>query len=88
MILVMSVNPGFGGQEFIPETIGKLNDVRKLVTETGRDIDIEVDGGITLSNVKEIIDAGANVIVSGSSVFKDSIPDNVKNFEKILHNNG
>ena len=88
MILVMSVNPGFVGQEFIPETIGKLNDVRKLVTETGRDIDIEVDGGITLSNVKEIIDAGANVIVSGSSVFKDSIPDNVKNFEKILHNNG
>lgn len=85
MILIMSVNPGFGGQEFIPETLEKLKDMRKLVTESGKDIDIEVDGGITLSNVKEILDAGANVIVSGSSVFKDDIPANVKAFEAILH---
>ena len=88
MILVMSVNPGFGGQEFIPETIGKLRDVKKLVAESGRDIDIEVDGGITLDNVADIIEAGANVIVSGSSVFKNSIPANVTEFEKILHRNG
>jgi ribulose-phosphate 3-epimerase len=85
MILVMSVNPGFGGQEFIPETIKKLNDVRELVKMSGRDIDIEVDGGITLENVKSIVDAGANVIVSGSSVFKNDIASNVREFEKILH---
>ena len=85
MILVMSVNPGFGGQEFIPETLKKLNDVRELVRSSGRDIDIEVDGGITLDNVKMIVDAGANVIVSGSSVFKDDIASNVREFEKILH---
>lgn len=85
MILVMSVNPGFGGQEFIPETIKKLNDVRELVKMSGRDIDIEVDGGITLENVKSIVDAGANVIVSGSSVFKNDITSNVREFEKILH---
>lgn len=85
MILVMSVNPGFGGQEFIPETLGKLSDVKKLVKESGRDIDIEVDGGITLNNVETILNVGANVIVSGSSVFKGSISENVKAFQKILH---
>ena len=85
MILVMSVNPGFGGQEFIPETLGKLSDVRKMVEESGRNIDIEVDGGITLNNVETILNAGANVIVSGSSVFKGSITENVKAFRKILH---
>ena len=86
MILVMSVNPGFGGQKFIPETLQKLNDVKKRVLESGKSIDIEVDGGITLENVRQIVDAGANVIVSGSSVFKGSISDNVKAFSKILHN--
>ena len=85
MILVMSVNPGFGGQEFIPETLGKLSDVKKLVEASGRAIDIEVDGGITLNNVETILNAGANVIVSGSSVFKGSIGENVKAFQKILH---
>ncbi|MBR4815923.1 MAG: ribulose-phosphate 3-epimerase [Lachnospiraceae bacterium] len=84
MILVMSVNPGFGGQEFIPETLGKLKEVRKLVTESGRSIDIEVDGGITLDNVSEILNAGANVIVSGSSVFKGNIAENVAGFLKIM----
>ncbi|MBR4343821.1 MAG: ribulose-phosphate 3-epimerase [Lachnospiraceae bacterium] len=84
MILVMSVNPGFGGQKFIPETITKLNDVKKLVESSGRDIDIEVDGGITLENVDMILKAGANVIVSGSSVFKDDISSNVKAFRSIL----
>ena len=84
MILVMSVNPGFGGQEFIPETLDKLREVRKLVKESGRDIDIEVDGGITLDNVSEILNAGANVIVSGSSVFKGNIAENVAGFLKIM----
>ena len=84
MILVMSVNPGFGGQEFIPETLDKLREVRKLVKESGRAIDIEVDGGITLDNVSEILNAGANVIVSGSSVFKGNIAENVAGFLKIM----
>ena len=84
MILVMSVNPGFGGQEFIPETLDKLKEVRKLVKESGRAIDIEVDGGITLDNVSEILNAGANVIVSGSSVFKGNIAENVAGFLKIM----
>ena len=84
MILVMSVNPGFGGQKFIPETLDKLREVRKIVKESGRDIDIEVDGGITLDNVSEILGAGANVIVSGSSVFKGNIADNVAGFLKIM----
>ncbi len=85
MILVMSVNPGFGGQEFIPETLEKLKDVKNMVKASGRDIDIEVDGGITLKNVDTILKAGANVIVSGSSVFRGNITDNVKNFLEILH---
>ena len=85
MILVMSVNPGFGGQEFIPETLKKLSDVKNMVANSGRNIDIEVDGGVTLKNVAEILNAGANVIVSGSSVFKNDILENVKEFEKILH---
>ena len=85
MILVMSVNPGFGGQEFIPETLEKLKDVKDMVKASGRDIDIEVDGGITLKNVDTILKAGANVIVSGSSVFRGNITDNVKSFLEILH---
>lgn len=85
MILVMSVNPGFGGQEFIPETLEKLKDVKNMVKASGRDIDIEVDGGITPKNVDTILKAGANVIVSGSSVFRGNITDNVKNFLEILH---
>ena len=85
MILVMSVNPGFGGQDFIPETLEKLKDVKNMVKASGRDIDIEVDGGITLKNVDTILKAGANVIVSGSSVFRGNITDNVKNFLEILH---
>jgi len=84
MILVMSVNPGFGGQQFIPETLEKLRDVRRQVEQSGRNIDIEVDGGITLDNVAEILKAGANVIVSGSSVFKGDIAGNIAEFLKIL----
>ena len=84
MILVMSVNPGFGGQKYIPETMGKLADVKKLVQMSGRNIDIEVDGGVTLENVESILKAGANVIVSGSSVFKGDIKGNVEEFIKIL----
>ena len=84
MILVMSVNPGFGGQLFIPETLEKLRDVADEVRRSGKNIDIEVDGGVTLKNVSEIINAGANVIVSGSSVFRGDIAGNVAEFLKIM----
>ncbi len=69
MILLMSVYPGFGGQRFIMETLGKLKEARELIESTGRDIDLEVDGGVTAENVGAIKQAGANVIVAGSAVF-------------------
>ena len=70
MVLVMSVFPGFGGQKFIPTALDKLRELRKLIDESGRDIDLEIDGGVTEENVEEIKAAGANVIVAGSTVFK------------------
>lgn len=70
MVLVMSVFPGFGGQKFIPECLEKLRQVKKIVDECGKDIDIQIDGGVTAENVEEIKAAGANVIVAGSAVFK------------------
>jgi ribulose-phosphate 3-epimerase len=69
MVLIMSVFPGFGGQKFIPEALDKLREVKKIVQELGKEIDIEIDGGVTADNVAEIIEAGANVIVAGSAVF-------------------
>lgn len=84
MILVMSVNPGFGGQPFIPQTLQKLRDLRGRLDRAGYKTDIEVDGGITLDNVSEIISAGANVIVSGSSVFRGNISDNVSRFLEVM----
>ncbi|MBQ8428328.1 MAG: ribulose-phosphate 3-epimerase, partial [Clostridia bacterium] len=70
MVLVMSVFPGFGGQKFIPEALDKLRQVKAIVEKSGKDIDIEIDGGVTEENVEEIKAAGANVIVAGSAVFK------------------
>ena len=70
MVLVMSVFPGFGGQKFISECLEKLRQVKKIVDECGKDIDIQIDGGVTAENVEEIKAAGANVIVAGSAVFK------------------
>ena len=69
MVLVMSVNPGFGGQEFIPEVLPKIRDLRAEARSRGLDIDIEVDGGIKIDNVAEVAAAGANVFVSGSGIF-------------------
>ncbi len=71
MILLMSVFPGFGGQKFIPDVLPKIEEVAKLVQKSGKDIDIEIDGGITKDNVKLVKDAGANVIVAGSTVFNE-----------------
>ena len=70
MVLVMSVFPGFGGQKFIPEALDKLRQLRKMIDESGRKIDLQIDGGVTAENVAEIKAAGANVIVAGSAVFK------------------
>ncbi len=84
MILLMSVKPGFGGQKFIEDTYNKLRELKSLRKEGGFDFDIEVDGGITLDNAASVIEAGANVIVSGSSVFHGNIEKNVKSFIEIF----
>ena len=70
MVLVMSVFPGFGGQKFIPGALDKLREIRAIIDASGKDIDLEIDGGVTADNVAEIKAAGANVIVAGSAVFK------------------
>ncbi|WP_028471255.1 ribulose-phosphate 3-epimerase [Neptunomonas japonica] len=69
MILLMSVNPGFGGQSFIPGTLDKLRDVRKLIDESGQNIRLEVDGGVGVANIAEIAAAGADTFVAGSAIF-------------------
>lgn len=69
MVLIMSVNPGFGGQKFITSQLDKLRELRRMIDERGLDVDIEVDGGVKLDNIAEVVAAGANVIVSGSGVF-------------------
>ena len=69
MILLMSVNPGFGGQSFIPSTLSKLSEARELIDSTGRDIRLEVDGGVTTANIREIAQAGADTFVAGSAIF-------------------
>lgn len=84
MLLVMSVHPGFGGQKFIPESLEKIRTLRTMINELGLDTDIEVDGGIYHSNVREVLDAGANVIVAGSAVFGGDTKKNTKDFMEIL----
>lgn len=69
LILVMSVNPGFGGQSFIPATLDKLRLIRSRINESGRDIRLEVDGGVKVNNIKEIAEAGADMFVAGSAIF-------------------
>ena len=80
MVLIMSVNPGFGGQSFIDYSIDKIEQVKKMAVEAGNEnMLIQVDGGIGVNNIKAVVDAGANVIVAGSAVFKeDKIEDNIK----------
>ena len=68
MVLVMSVNPGFGGQSFIPSQLKKIANIRRMIG--ARDIDIQVDGGVTADNARDIIAAGASILVAGSAVFK------------------
>jgi len=74
IVNLMSVNPGFGGQQFIPYTLEKIRQLKQMITERGLDVLIEIDGGVTLENAKEILDAGADVLVAGSTVFKAKDP--------------
>ncbi len=85
MILIMTVNPGFGGQELIPYTVDKVRELRQLLLKTGNKADIEVDGGVNLSNVETLLSAGANVIVAGNAVFSGDIEENVAGFLNILN---
>lgn len=84
MVLIMSVNPGFGGQQFIPNTLVKLTQLREMIHCKGLDIDIQVDGGVTRDNVAEIMKAGANVLVAGTSVFKGDIQGNILAFKEVF----
>jgi ribulose-phosphate 3-epimerase len=69
MVLLMSVNPGFGGQSFIPSTMGKLREARRIIDESGYDIRLEIDGGVKVDNIREIAEAGADTFVAGSAIF-------------------
>ena len=80
MLLVMTVEPGFGGQKYIPESTERVRQIRKMADELGVDLDIQVDGGITKDNVKVVLEAGANVIVAGSAIFGGNITENVKGY--------
>lgn len=85
MVLLMSVYPGYGGQKFIVETLDKSAALREYITKNKLDIDIEMDGGIKLDNVKKVVDAGVNVIVAGTGVFRGDLSANMKSFREIFN---
>ncbi len=84
MFLVMTVEPGFGGQEYLDSCTDKIATLRRMLTDRGLDTDIQVDGGITRDNVKTVLDAGANVIVMGSSIFRGDITENTRFFSELF----
>ncbi|CRZ34657.1 ribulose-phosphate 3-epimerase [Herbinix hemicellulosilytica] len=84
MVLIMSVNPGFGGQAFIPSSLDKIRDLKEKAQKAGANIDIEVDGGITPDNVADVLEAGANVIVSGTSIFEGDIAANINRYYEVF----
>lgn len=84
MVLLMSVNPGFGGQKYIETTTDKIRRLRAMIQERNLKVDIEVDGGVTFDNAGMLIEAGANVLVAGSAVYKGSVEDNVKGFLEVF----
>ena len=84
MVLVMSVNPGYGGQKFLVTSIDKLKEVKKLKDDSGLGFDIEVDGGINVDNLPSVLEAGANVIVAGSAIFSGDPAANVSNFKGVM----
>ncbi len=81
LVLVMSVNPGFGGQKFMPEVLNKIKDLKKIQRDKGLNFDIEIDGGINFDNYKTAIKAGANILVSGTTIFKSNNGDIKKNIK-------
>lgn len=81
MVLIMTVEPGFGGQKYLDFTTEKIKAVREKINSLGVSVDVEIDGGVTRENIDMVLDAGANVIVAGSSVFKGNISNNVKYFK-------
>ena len=84
MVLIMTVNPGFGGQTLIPYTVEKVRKLKAMIDDRNLKVDIEVDGGINLNNVQEVMEAGANVIVAGSAVCKGDIRSNVSRFMQLM----
>ena len=84
MVLLMTVNPGFGGQKYIPQMTGKVRTLRQRLLAMGLETDIQVDGGIKVDTIREVLGAGANVCVAGSAVFGDGIAEKVKIFMEIL----
>jgi ribulose-phosphate 3-epimerase len=86
LVLIMSVEPGFGGQKFMPEVLEKTKTIRSLINKKKLNVDVEIDGGINFENCSKVKDAGANILVSGSTVFKENKGDLKKNIE-ILRNN-
>ena len=86
LILIMSVEPGFGGQKFMPEVIGKLKDIKKIISEKKLKVDLEIDGGINFENCKLVKEAGANILVSGSTIFKENNGNLKKNISLLRSN--
>lgn len=84
MVLIMTVNPGFGGQKFIPYTLDKVRLLREMINSRGLSADIQVDGGVSPANVREILEAGANIFVAGSAVFGGDVYGNTKEFIEIF----
>ena len=84
MVLIMSVNPGFGGQSFIPFTLQKVKELKQMIEERNLNIDIEVDGGVNKNNAEALMKAGVNVFVAGTAVFGGNIEENVLEFQKIF----
>ena len=84
MVLLMSVNPGFGGQSYIPKITEKIRALRRLIDEKNLPVDIEVDGGIKTDNLETVLEAGANVIVAGSAIFSGDVSENVKAFKRMM----
>lgn len=84
MVLIMSVNPGFGGKKFITSSVDKIKEVKRLRDELNLSYDIEVDGGINIDNLATVLEAGANVIVAGSAIFRGDAAENVKKFKSIM----
>jgi len=84
MVLVMTVNPGFGGQSFIESMIGKIKELKQIIDEKNLNVDIQVDGGIKPSNINQVVEAGANVIVAGSAIFNS---ENIEETVKLMRKN-